>query len=38
LLLVRGLPVVEHGRVTTVDEQQAAEAARRASQTLANRT
>ena len=38
LLLVNGRPVVERGRVTTVDERQAAEAARRASQTLADRT
>jgi cytosine/adenosine deaminase-related metal-dependent hydrolase len=38
LLLVRGRPVVERGRVVTVDEHQAAEAARQASQTLANRT
>jgi 8-oxoguanine deaminase len=38
LLLVRGRPVVEHGHVTTVDEHQAAAAARRASQTLADRT
>jgi cytosine/adenosine deaminase-related metal-dependent hydrolase len=35
LLLVRGRPVVEHGHVITVDEHQAAAAARRASQTLA---
>jgi cytosine/adenosine deaminase-related metal-dependent hydrolase len=38
LLLVQGRPVVERGRVTTVDEHQAAAAARRASQTLADRT
>jgi cytosine/adenosine deaminase-related metal-dependent hydrolase len=38
LLLVRGRPVVEHGRVVTVNEHQAAEAARQASQTLADRS
>jgi hypothetical protein len=38
LLLAGGRPVVEHDRVVTVDERQAAEAARRASQTLADRT
>jgi cytosine/adenosine deaminase-related metal-dependent hydrolase len=37
LLLVNGETVVERDRVTTVDEQQAAQAARRASQSLSDR-